>query len=201
MAISLNKDQKISLSKEAGKGLSKVFMGLGWDPVKQNKSKGFLGSIFGGGSDSADSIDLDASCLMFDSQKNLVDTVWFRQLRSQDGSIVHTGDNLTGEGDGDDEVINVDLNKLPSNVQSLVFVITSFRGQTFDKVDCAFCRLVDATDKKELARYTLSDKTPVTAQIMAKVYKENGEWMMQALGVPANGTMQTQLVTLVQSHI
>lgn len=195
MAISLAKEQKISLSKESGNGLTKVFMGLGWDPVKP---KGFFGSLFGG---DGGSIDLDASCLMFDGQKNLVDTVWFRQLKSRDGSIVHTGDNLTGEGDGDDEVINVDLTRLPSNIQSLVFVITSFRGQTFDKVDSAFCRLVDASKNKELARYTLSDKTPVTAQIMAKVYRENGEWMMQALGVPTNGTVQNQLVGAVERYL
>ena len=197
MAISLAKEQKISLTKESGgTGLTKVFMGLGWDPVK---AKGFLGGLFGGGD--SGSIDLDASCMMFDGQKNLVDTVWFRQLRSKDGSIVHSGDNLTGDGDGDDEVINVDLTRLPSSVQTLVFVITSFRGQTFDKVDSAFCRLVDASKKKELARYTLSDKTPVTAQVMAKVYRENGEWMMQALGVPANGTMQNQLLNTVERYL
>lgn len=194
MTISLAKEQKISLTKESGTGLTKVFMGLGWDPLK---AKGFFGNLFGNGSSSE--IDLDASCLMFDKQKKLVDTVWFRQLRSHDGSIVHTGDNLTGEGDGDDEVINVDLTHLPSNVHTLVFVITSFRGQTFDKVDSAFCRLVDASKNKELARYTLSDKTPVTAQVMAKVYRENGEWMMQALGIATNGTVQNQLLDVVQS--
>ena len=196
MAISLAKEQKISLTKEAGGGLTKVFMGLGWDPVK---AKGFLGGLFGGGD--GGSIDLDASCMMFDSNKQLVDTIWFRQLQSHDGSIRHSGDNLTGDGAGDDEVINVDLTRIPSNVQSLVFVITSFRGQTFDKVDSAFCRLVDATKNKELARYTLSDKTPVTAQVMAKVYKENGEWMMQAIGAPTNGTVQNQLLPVVQRYL
>lgn len=195
MGISLAKEQKISLSKESS-GLTKVFMGLGWDPVKP---KGFLNSLFGGGD--SGSIDLDASCLMFDEQKHLVDTVWFRQLKSHDGSIVHTGDNLTGDGDGDDEVINVDLTRIPSHVQTLVFVITSFRGQTFDKVDSAFCRLVDSSKNKEIARYTLSDKTPVTAQIMAKIYKENGEWMMQAIGEPTNGTVQTQLLPAIQRYL
>lgn len=194
MAISLAKEQKISLNKESGSTLTKVFLGLGWDPVK---AKGFLGSLFGGG----DSIDLDASCLMFNDQKQLVDTVWFRQLQSRDGSVLHTGDNLTGDGDGDDEVIHVDLTRVPSQVKTLVFVINSFRGQTFDKIESAFCRLVDANNNKELARYTLSDKTPVTAQIMAKVYRENGEWMMQAIGVPANGTVQHQLLGSVQSYL
>lgn len=195
MAISLAKEQKISLTKEAGSTLTKVFLGLGWDPVKSKG--GFLGSLFGGG----DSIDLDASCLMFDDHKQLVDTVWFRQLHSRDGSVNHTGDNLTGDGAGDDEVINVDLTRVPSNVKTLVFVINSFRGQTFDKVESAFCRLVDASKNKEMARYTLSDKTPVTAQIMAKVYRENGEWMMQALGVPANATVQNQMINTVVNYL
>jgi tellurium resistance protein TerZ len=195
MAISLAKEQKISLSKESGNGLTRVFMGLGWDPIKP---KGFLGGLF---SMNDGEIDLDASCMMFDNQKKLIDTVWFRQLKSNDGSIQHTGDNLTGDGDGDDEVIKVDLTRLSSNVQTLVFIITSFRGQTFDKVDAAFCRIVDSTNNKELARYTLSDKTPVTAQIMAKIYKENGEWMMQALGVPTNGTVQNQLISTVEQYL
>jgi len=196
MAISLGKEQKISLTKEAGSGLTKVFMGLGWDPVK---AKGMFGSLFGGGD--GGSIDLDASCMMFDGNKQLVDTIWFRQLKSHDGSIRHSGDNLTGDGAGDDEVIYVDLTRIPSNVQSLVFVITSFRGQTFDKVESAFCRLVDESKNKELARFTLSDKTPVTAQVMAKVYKENGEWMMQAIGAPTNGTVQNQLLPVVQRYL
>jgi tellurium resistance protein TerZ len=194
MAISLSKEQKISLSisKESGNGLTKVFMGLGWDPVKHN---GFFGGLFGG------SIDLDASCLMFNEQKELVDIVWFKQLQSRDGSIYHSGDNLTGEGDGDDEVINIDLTRIPSNVQTLVFVITSFSGQTFDKIESAFCRLVDASKNNELVRYTLSGKTPVTAQIMAKIYRENGEWMMQAIGAPTNGTVPNQIVDIVKHYL
>lgn len=193
MSVSLSKGGSINLSKESGVGgLSKVFMGLGWDPVK---SGGFFG--FGGGGD----IDLDASCLMFDSSQQLVDTVWFRQLKSKDGSVKHSGDNLTGEGDGDDEVINVDLQKLPSNISTLVFTITSFRGQTFDKVESAKCRLVDASSNKELASYTLSDKSKVTAQVMAKVYKQNNEWHMQAIGAPTNGSVQSDLLNVVRQYL
>lgn len=208
MAISLAKEQKISLTKESGGGLTNVFLGLGWDPLKatdSGKSKGFFGSLFSSdsssGSSNGGSIDLDASCMMFDNNKQLVDTVWFSQLRSRDGSVIHSGDNLTGDGDGDDEVIKVDLTRLPANIQSLVFVITSFRGQTFDKVESAFCRLVNDSNNKELARYTLSDKTPVTAQIMAKVYRDNGEWMMQALGIPTNGRMQSELMSSVKNYL
>ena len=91
MAISLAKEQKISLSKESGGGLTKVFMGLGWDPVK---SKGLLGKLLGGGGE----IDLDASCLLLDSNKDPIDVVWFRQLASKDGSIKHSGDNRSLRG-------------------------------------------------------------------------------------------------------
>ena len=135
MAISLSKGQTISLAKESA-GLSKIHMGLGWDPVK--KKVGFLASLLGGGGGGGGDIDLDASCLMFDQAKQLVDIVWFRQLKSKDGAVTHTGDNLTGEGDGDDESIIVDLDRLPAGVQTLVFTVNSFRGQTFDEVENAF---------------------------------------------------------------
>mgnify|MGYP000353783366 CR=1 FL=1 len=104
MAVSLQKGQKISLSKEAGGELTQVKLGLGWDVAQgpQDKKGGFLGKLFGGGS-GGDSIDLDASCIMFDANKQAVDAIWFSQLKSKDGSIVHTGDNRTGDGDGDDE--------------------------------------------------------------------------------------------------
>lgn len=182
MSINLSKKEKISLEKNSG-GLTRVFMGLGWDAAKE-QSGGFFSKMF---SSDGGSIDLDASCILLDSNKKIVDTIWFGQLKSRDGSVVHSGDNLTGAGDGDDEMINVDLTRLPSNVNHLVFVISSFRGQTFDKVESAFCRLVDTTNKNELARYNLSGKNPHTAQIMAQVYKENGIWTMQALGEPTNG--------------
>src|SRR5688572_33469162 len=103
MGVNLSKGQRISLDKEAGTTLTQVVMGLGWDAMKK---KGFFGS-------SSQSIDLDASCLMFDEGKQLLDTVWFRQLKSNDGSIQHTGDNRTGAGEGDDEQIKVDLSRVP----------------------------------------------------------------------------------------
>lgn len=198
MTVSLAKKEKVSLEKNSG-GLSRVFMGLGWDMAKPKSSGGFFGKLLGGGE--VESIDLDASCVMLDAQKNIVDTVWFRQLRSKDGSVSHSGDNLTGEGDGDDEVIKVDLSRLPSNVTNLVFVISSFRGQTFDQVESAFCRLVNAEGNVELARYNLSAKNPYTAQVMARVYKENGIWTMQALGEPTNGRTVQDFISVVQNVI
>lgn len=193
MSVSLTKGQKVSLTK-AESNLKKIFIGLGWDPVKKG---GMFGSMFGGDA----SIDLDSSCLMFDANKQLVDTVWFRQLRSKDGSVVHTGDNLTGEGDGDDEVINVDLTRLPSNVNTLIFTITSFRGQTFDKVESAFCRLVNSDTKQEMVKYVLSDKSKTTAQVMVKVYKEGNEWLVEGIGAPADGTVQSQLLSVISRYL
>jgi tellurium resistance protein TerZ len=195
MAVNLTKGQKISLEKEAGGGLTKVVMGLGWDMAKKSGGGGLFG-MFGGGSN--DSIDLDASCLMFDEAKNLLDAVYFGQLNSKDNSIHHTGDNLTGEGDGDDEQIVVDLSRVPGNVKTLVFTVSSFRGQTFDQVANAFCRIVNQANGKEIAKYALSSQGPHTAQIMAKLYRHNGEWKMAALGENCNGrTFRDMLPSVV----
>ncbi|MBP2280424.1 tellurium resistance protein TerZ [Psychrobacter sp. PL19] len=203
MAISLQKGQKISLSKEAGGTLTQVKLGLGWDVAQapQDKKGGFLGKLFGGGSGgSGDSIDLDASCIMFDSNKQPVDAIWFSQLKSKDGSIVHTGDNRTGDGDGDDEVINVDLSKVPANVVSLVFTVNSFTGQTFETVENAFCRIVNADNNTEVARYNLSSQGTHTAMIMAKVYRHNDEWKMHAIGETASGRTFHDLMPTITPH-
>ncbi len=194
MAISLQKGQKISLSKEAGGTLTKVVMGLGWDAVKK---KSFLGFGGGGGGD----IDLDASCLMFDERGHLSDTVWFRQLKSHDGSITHTGDNRTGAGDGDDEQIIVDLSRVPPQVKSLVFTVNSFTGQSFSQVANAYCRIVDASRNAEIARYDLSVQGSHTAQIMAKVYRHNGEWKMHAIGENGVGRTFNELMSQITPHL
>ncbi|MBK8454324.1 MAG: TerD family protein [Thiofilum sp.] len=195
MAVSLTKGQRISLTKSNGGGLTKVRMGLGWDPAPAKKS-GFFGSLFGGGG--ADEIDLDSSCLLLDTQKNLLDVVWFRQLQSRDGSISHSGDNLTGAGDGDDEVIFVDLTRLPANVQSLAFTVCSFRGQTFNEVGNAFCRLVDDTNDTELARYNLTEQGAHTGVVMAIVSRDgNGGWQMKAVGAPSQGAIANDMMPAV----
>lgn len=185
MSISLSKGQTISLAKEGESGgLTKVFMGCGWDPA-QPKKKGFLGGLLGGGG--VEEIDLDASVIMLDASKDLVDLVWFQQLQSGDGSVRHGGDNLTGEGDGDDEVIYVDLQSLPRNVKYLVFTVNSFRGQTFNEVDNAFARLVDETNGKEICRYSLTEQGSHTGVIMASMEETSEGWKMTAHGKPAGG--------------
>src|SRR3954447_22076905 len=133
MGVSLSKGQSVSLVKQDGGGLRNVRMGLGWDAVRK---KGLFGSR-------AQSIDLDASALLFDAGGNLVDQVWFQQLTSADGSIQHTGDNRTGAGEGDDESIRVDLAAVPPRVQTIVFTVNSFTGQDFSQIENAFCRLID----------------------------------------------------------
>ncbi|MDR2169590.1 MAG: TerD family protein [Planctomycetaceae bacterium] len=179
MAISLVKGQKISLEKEGGQNLSKIAMGLGWDVARPKGIFGFFSTT--------PSIDLDATCIMFDAEKHIVDVVWFKQLRSKDGSITHSGDNRTGEGEGDDETISVNLNHVPKNIITLVFTINSFTGQNFNQIENAFCRLVNLDNKQEIAKYTLSGGGNFTAQIMSKIYRHNNEWKMAAIGEPANG--------------
>ncbi|MFC2752712.1 MAG: TerD family protein [Cardiobacterium sp.] len=193
MAVNLQKGQKISLEKEAGGALTSVVMGLGWDVAKK---KGLFG--FGGGNQS---IDLDASCFMFDDNNRPVDLVWFRQLRSKDGSIQHSGDNLTGEGDGDDEQIAVNLARVPAQVKSLVFTVNNFTGQDFSQVENAYCRLVDGQSGKEIARYDLSAQGKHTAQVMAKLYRHNGEWKMHAIGENGQGRTADELLPLIAPHL
>lgn len=172
--INLVKGQKINLKKDNGTALTTVTMGLGWDAVST-----WIGS--------SSSIDLDASCLLFDTGGNLVDQVWFRQLKSNDGSIVHSGDNRTGVGDGDDETIKVDLSRVPSNIQTLVFTVNSYIGQTFDQVKNCFCRLFETGSGEEFCRFDLAEKGNHTGKLMAKVYRYNGEWKIAALGNICNG--------------
>ncbi|MFI5714786.1 TerD family protein [Nocardia sp. NPDC051750] len=170
--VSLQKGQRVSLRKEDGQALTFVKMGLGWDPVQQ---RGMFGSR-------TVDIDLDASVVMF-ADMNPVDVAYYGQLTSKDGSIRHQGDNLTGEGAGDDEVILVDLMRIPAHVTSLVFIVTSYKGHTFGQVQNAFCRLIDGASNAELARYSLTGGTPTTAMAMSKLFRVGGgDWKMQAIG-------------------
>lgn len=169
--VSLTKGQKVNLRKDGGVALTMVKMGLGWDPVEK---RGMFGSR-------AIDIDLDASAVLF-ADDQIVDVCYYGQLRSKDGSILHQGDNLTGAGDGDDEVMNVDLTRVPPYVTTIIFIVTSYKGQTFAQVQNAFCRLIDATTDSELARYTLHGGMPFTGMVMAKVFRGPDGWKLQAIG-------------------
>lgn len=192
MSVSLTKGQRVSLTKSTGQSLTNVRMGLGWDAVKK---KGLFGGL------KSQTIDLDASCLLFDASGTLVDQVWFQQLRSSDGSIQHTGDNLTGDGDGDDESIIVDLTRVPAHVQTLVFTVNSFTGQDFSQIENAFCRVVDETTGSETARYELTGSGRHNAQVMAKVARDGSGWAMTAIGAPASGRTFRDLLPAIGQHL
>lgn len=179
MSVNLSKGQKISLEKEAGGALGRVTMGLGWDAIK---SKGFLG--FGS---KTEAVDLDASCVLFDEGHRPVDVIFFRQLKSKDGSVVHTGDNRTGAGDGDDETVTIDLAKVPADVERIAICATIHEGdarrQNFGMVQKAFIRTVNAGSNTEIARYDLSeDSSTESAMIFGEVYRNNGDWKFKAVG-------------------
>ncbi|MFB7506437.1 TerD family protein [Streptomyces broussonetiae] len=164
--VSLQKNQTVSLVKAGRPLLSQVKMGLGWEPA-------FRGA----------DIDLDASVIAYGPQRNHIDSCYFGKLTILNGAIKHSGDNLTGEGGGDDEVIVVDLGRLPQEVTGLVFTVNSFSGQKFTEVAKAYCRLVDAATDEELVRFDLTHAEPQTGVMMAKLIRQfSGEWDMTAMG-------------------
>ncbi|MFH8341208.1 TerD family protein [Streptomyces sp. AM6-12] len=164
--VSLQKNQTVSLVKGGRPLLSQVRMGLGWEPA------------FRGGD-----IDLDASVIAYGPQRNHIDSCYFGKLTILKGAIKHSGDNLTGEGAGDDEVIVVDLGRIPQEVTGLVFTVNSFTGQKFTDVAKAYCRLVDAATEEELVRFDLTQAEPQTGVMMAKLVRQfSGEWEMTAIG-------------------
>jgi len=191
--VNLRKGQTVSLTKQGGGTLTVVRMGLGWDAIKKK-------GLFGRSKDQA--VDLDASAMLFDRSGRLVDQVWFQQLRSTDGAMQHTGDNVTGAGEGDDESIVVDLATLDPDVQTIVFVVNSFTGQNFSQIENAYCRLVDsASGDAELARYELTGSGTHNGQIMAKVVRDGPGWSMTAIGAVANGQTFRDLVPAVTPHL
>ncbi|WP_327722454.1 TerD family protein [Streptomyces sp. NBC_00490] len=164
--VSLQKNQTVSLVKGGRPLLSSVKMGLGWEPAYRGKD-----------------IDLDASVIAYGPQRNHVDSCYFGKLQIVGGAIRHSGDNLTGEGGGDDEVITVDLGRLPQEVSGLVFTVNSFSGQKFTEVAKAYCRLLDATTGEELVRFDLTGAEAQTGVMMAKLIRQfSGEWEMTAMG-------------------
>ena len=191
MSVSLQKGQRISMVKASGSTLTKVRMGLGWDAARKRR---FFRS-------KPQDIDLDASCMIYNRKGRMVDAVWWQQLRSKDGSIVHTGDNLTGDGEGDDESIIVNLKALPPSVATLVFVVNSFTGQNFSQIENATCRLVDCTTETEIARYVLTGSGVHNSQIMAKVSLDGEIWTMTAIGAIANGRTFHDLEPAVRQFI
>ncbi|AVD35202.1 TerD family protein [Clostridioides difficile] len=199
MSINLSKGDKIDL-KKSNPGLSNILVGLGWDPVQQSGG-GFFKSLFGGGQ--AD-IDCDASVFMLNQEGKLSgikDLIYFGNLKSACKSVLHTGDNLTGEGAGDDEQILVNLDKVPSNIHKLLFVVNIYncvdRKQHFGMIENAYIRVEDQGNKKEIAKYNLSDNySEKTTLIVGAIYRKDGSWQFKAIG---EGTKDAGLKEVMQN--
>ncbi|MDJ0661976.1 MAG: TerD family protein [Crocosphaera sp.] len=187
MGISLSKGQRISLEK-ASPGLKAAFVGLGWDVKKV---------------DTGNDYDLDVSVFLLGENEKLMSDnhlVFYNNLKSPDPhhSVEHMGDNLTGEGEGDDEVVLVNFTKVPDDIKKLVFVVTIHeadkRQQNFGQIENAFVRLVDVQTKNEVLRYDLTEEYSIeTALIIAEIYKKDGEWRMSAVGSGYQGGLQAIL--------
>lgn len=178
MAISLSKGGNVSLSKEAP-GIETIMVGLGWD------ARATDGAAF----------DLDASCFMLNAEGKAPGEsalIFYNNLKSADGAVEHTGDNRTGEGEGDDEAIKVELNKLPADIAKLAFAVTIHeaddRKQNFGMVSRAYIRVVNSKNNEEIARFDLSeDASTNTAMIFGEVYRHNNEWKFKAVGQGYDG--------------
>ena len=174
MAVCLTKGQKVDLTK-GNPGLSKIMVGLGWDTNK-----------YDGGSD----FDLDAAAFLLGTNGKVTndgDFVFYGNLKHSSGGVEHMGDNLTGEGEGDDEQIMVDLKAIPANIERLDFTVTIYdadvRRQNFGQVSNAFIRIVDGETNTELIRYDLGEDFSIeTAVVVGEIYRHNGEWKFNAIG-------------------
>ena len=174
MAINLQKGQKVDLTK-GNAGLTRIFVGLGWDTNK-----------YDGGYD----FDLDASAFLVGENGKVMsdaDFVFYGNLKHESNSVEHTGDNLTGEGEGDDEIINVNLSLVPVKVSKIAFTVTIYdtetRGQNFGMVSNAYIRVVNADNGTELIRYDLGEDYSIeTAVVVAEIYRHSGEWKFNAVG-------------------
>lgn len=182
MSVNLQKGQKVDLTK-GNAGLRRVMVGLGWDAAEQQ------GGLFGG---RTQDIDCDAIAFLLNSEgkvESSSDVVFFNNLRHMSGCVLHQGDNLTGEGEGDDEQIMVDLANLPSKYERIVILVSIYkatdRGQHFGMIRNAFIRLVDADKNKELCIYNLSENySGMTALVFGELYRYKGEWKFNAVGQP-----------------
>lgn len=179
MSVKLQKGQKVSLSKEHA-GLSKIIVGLGWDEVQQQRS--FFAP-------KPQDIDCDAFALLLVDGKHASsqDIVYYGSLKHNSGSVVHMGDNLTGAGDGDDEQIVIDLNRVPAQYDRIVLAVNIYqayeRRQHFGMIQNAFIRLVDARNNNEMCIYNLTENySNQTAMLFGEVYRYNGEWKFNAVG-------------------
>ena len=184
MSISLVKGQKIDLRKNDGSVLRNICVGVNWGAIEK---KGFFGT-------KKVAVDLDASCAVFDNNNNLIDLIYFGQLNSKDGSIQHSGDDLTGDIDGDDgldnEIILVNLDKLSKDAKNVVFILNSFKGQDFASIPFASIRIYEGSPQRVnevFATFNIASDpkfSSYVSMVMAKIYKKNNEWKFSTIGEP-----------------
>jgi len=199
MAINLEKGQRINLEKTNGSKLEKVCVGINWGAIEK---KGFLGM-----GSSKVAVDLDGSCAIFDAQKKLMDVVYFGNLRSKDYSIVHSGDDLTGDMNGNDgldnEVITVDLSQINRDAAYVAFVLNSFRGHDFGTIPFASIRIYEGNArmvKEVFATYDIAgskDFAGHVSMVMGVFYKKNNEWKFNAIGEPTKDKKLEETVRTV----
>lgn len=200
MSINLTKGQKIDLTK-GNTGLDQLIVGLGWDPV-QEKEKGFFASLRGS---KGNNIDCDSSVIMLDEKGKLIsnkDIVYFGNLKHSSDGVRHMGDNLTGDGEGDDEQIFIQLSKIPSNIHKLIFVVNIYdcisRKQDFGMFKNAFIRIVNHANHTEILKFNLSEGYKgYTALITGEVYRHAGEWKFAAIG---EATTDSSLVQMTRKY-
>lgn len=187
MSIQIEKGEQFDVSSEVTQNnfeLSKIMVGIGWNPSRQPKS--FLSRFV----DLTPKIDCDTTVIMLDEKESISDLnylVYYGNLQDPTGSVVHMGDNLSGNGDGDNEQIFIDLNNIPQNVHQLLFVVNIYenhvRMQDFGSIENAYIRILDANSSKELLRYNLSEKYDGKTTLLAgKLYRSCGSWLFSALG-------------------
>ncbi|MBB2894147.1 TerD family protein [Flexivirga oryzae] len=182
--VDLTKKARVDLTKTGAPPLARVTMGLGWDPAPGRGN-----------------IDLDASVIAYDASGKKLEIVWFMHRQEFGGAIQHSGDNVTGAGEGDDEQIKVDLLGMPPQVNTLVFTINSFSGQKFTSIRRAFCRLVDDATGQELVRFDLSESQPATGVLMAAMRRTGPQtWQMRAIGEFHDGRTVKKLVKPAEAH-
>ncbi|ALM47748.1 Tellurium resistance protein TerD [Flavobacterium psychrophilum] len=202
MAINLEKGQRINLEKSNGTKLTTICVGINWGAIEK---KGFFGT-------KKEPVDLDASCAIYDENKNNIDTVSFRQLKSNDQAIKHSGDDLTGDLNGDDgldnEIITVDLSKLNPKANYLGFFINSFRGQDFKDIPFASIRIYEGTPTRVnevFAKYDIANEKAFegnVSMVLGVFYKKNGEWKFNAVGTPTpDKKLEQTIVTIQQNHL
>nr|WP_294931843.1 TerD family protein [uncultured Flavobacterium sp.] len=202
MAINLEKGQRINLEKSNGTKLQNICVGVNWGAIEK---KGFFGT-------KKEPVDLDASCAIYDDKKNHIDSVNFRKLISSDRAIKHSGDDLTGDLNGDDgldnEVITVDFSQLSPAANHVAFFINSFRGQDFKDIPFASIRIYEGTPTKvsqEFARFDVANDASFAgnvSMVLGVFYKRNEEWKFSAVGVPTNDKkLEQTIVTIQQNHL